>query len=376
MKEANQFHPYHQGLLYQLGIAASLNGKNKEAFSYLKQAILINADYQLEGVDDLASLKKDSDWIQLIALQKKWQQPIIRSKEAFTLKDRQLHAEGIDYDPGEKAFYIGSIHKRKIVKIVSGEVQDFCEPRCEGMTGIFGIKIDRKRNILWACSSPMQEMENYDSLSRSAVFKFELSSGKVIKKYELPIQYKNSVFGDLILDFAGNPFISDSKNNIIWTLSPITDQIEVYYTSPEFWNIQGLTFNQNQDWIFISDYVKGVFKINLSTKELKKIATRQEVSLKGIDGIYFYKGTLIAIQNGVNPLRVTNYYLNERQNEVIDYKIIDNNHPDFNEPTLGVIIDKDFYYIANSQWGGYDSDNKIKPNEMLKDIVILKYRLN
>ena len=167
-----------------------------------------------------------------------------------------------------------------------------------------------------------------------------------------------------------------NRYNIIWTLSPITDQLEVYYTSPEFWNIQGLTFNQNQDWIFISDYVKGVFKINLSTKELKKIATGQEVSLKGIDGIYFYKGTLIAIQNGVNPLRVTHYYLNERQDEIIDYKIIDNNHPDFNEPTLGVIIDKDFYYIANSQWGGYDSDNKIKPNEMLKDIVILKYRLN
>jgi sugar lactone lactonase YvrE len=381
IKKANKIHPYHQGVLYQLGIAATLTGKKPEAIQNLKKAILINTDFKLEGIADFNSIKDSPEFKKLLALQKEWQTRVVHSETAFTLKDRSLHTEGIEYDATHKMFYLGSIHKRKIIKVTpDGKATDYCSSAFEGMASIFGIKVDAKRNFLWACASPMEEMENYDSLARSAIFQFELSSGKLLRKYPMLLNKNNCVFGDLILSKEGRVFISDSKNNDIYTINEKTRQIEPYYSSPEFWNMQGMAFSSDEKYLFIADYVKGIYRLNMKTRELTEIKNNAEVStsavaLKGIDGIYFYNNSLIAIQNGVNPLRSTRYFLNKELNEIVGFEIIDRKHPSFGEPTLGVIDGKDFYYIANSQWDGYDDNHKIKPDDQLQDIVILKYQL-
>jgi tetratricopeptide (TPR) repeat protein len=376
IEEANKLHPYHQGVLYQLGIAAALTGKKSEAIQNLKKAILIDADFKLEGITDFNSIKDSPEFKKLIALQKEWQTEVVHSSIAFTLADRSLHTEGIEYDSVNKTFYLGSIHKRKIVKLTpDGRVADFCSSGFEGMTSVLGIKVDIKRNILWVSTSPMEEMENYDSLARSAVFKFELSSGKLLHKYPMLLNKASCVFGDLILSKEGKVFISDSKNNDIYTINEKTNRLEPFYTSPDFWNIQGIAFTPNEKYLFIADYVKGVFRLTIKTKELVEIKNNAEASLKGIDGIYFYNNSLIAIQNGVNPLRSMRYFLNKDLDTILSFEIIDRKHPSFGEPTLGVISGKTFYYIANSQWGGYDSKHHIKANDQLKDIVILKYSL-
>jgi sugar lactone lactonase YvrE len=376
IKEANKIHPYHQGVLYQVGIAAALTGKKTEAIQNLKKAILINTDFKLEGIPDFNSIKDSPEFKKLLALQKEWKTPVVHSTTAFTLSDRSLHTEGIEYDQKNNAFYLGSIHKRKIVKVTpDGKETDFCPSSFEGMTSIFGIKVDSRRNLLWTCASPMEEMENYDSLARSAVFKFELNTGKHLHKYPMLLNKNNCVFGDLVLSKDGKVFISDSKNNDIYTINEKTQQIEPFFSSPEFWSIQGIAFSNDEKYLFIADYVKGVYRLNTKTKELVELKNNTEASLKGIDGLYFYNQSLITIQNGVNPLRSTRYFLNRDLNEITSFEIIDRNHPSFGEPTLGVIDGKTLYYIANSQWGGYDDNHKILPDEKLKDIVILKYEL-
>lgn len=46
-----------------------------------------------------------------------------------------------------------------------------------------------------------------------------------------------------------------------------------------------------------------------------------------------------------------------------------------NEPTQGAVVGDKLYYVATSQWGGYDEKHQLKPDAELKDIVILKYNL-
>lgn len=376
IKEANKIHPYHQGVLYQAGLAAALTNKKSEAIDFLKQSILIDASFRLEGVADFNAIKDSKEFKELLNLQKRWQEPVINSAVAFTLMDRSLHTEGIDYDAVHKAFYLGSIHKRKIIKVAAdGTASDFCASAADGMTSIFGLKIDVRKNILWACASPMQEMENYDSTATSAVFKFDLISGKLLQKFLPGIGLKKGVYGDLILDRKGKVYVTDSQNNDILTVNEKSGRVESFFSSPEFWNIQGLTFSADEKYLFIADYVKGVFRLDMQSKVLTEVAAKVEASMKGIDGIYFYNNSLIAIQNGVTPLRCMRYFLNKDFSEITKFEIIDRKHPNFNEPTLGVIYGKEFYYIANSQWGGYDRNHHIKPDDQLQDIVILKYSL-
>jgi hypothetical protein len=68
--------------------------------------------------------------------------------------------------------------------------------------------------------------------------------------------------------------------------------------------------------------------------------------------------------------------LNTDYTSITGFLTIDRSHPAFNEPTLGTIDGSTLYYIANSQWSGYDDNHKIKPVDQLQDIVILKVDLD
>jgi len=373
IKQANTLNPYHEGILYQLGIAAALTGKKDEAIHSLRQAILINSDFKLEGIADFKMIKDSKEFKDLLTFQKEWQTPVINSEIAFTLKDRSLHPEPIAYDAVHHTFYLGSIHQRKIIKVLpNGSVIDFCPPAYQGMSSVMGIKADTLRNLLWVCSSPLPEMINYDSTTRPMVFKFDLATGHLLHQFIAP---KKGVYGDLILDSKGKVYLSDSETNELSTVNEKTNQVEPFYYSSEFISVQGITLSSDEKSLFIADYEKGIFKLDIRAKKLSLITTAKDVSLKGIDGIYFYQHSVVAIQNGVVPARSVQYYLGKGETTIIDYKIIDRKHPDFGEPTLGVITGNMFYYIANSQWGGYDSRHQQKPASQLKDVVVLKSAL-
>jgi len=99
------------------------------------------------------------------------------------------------------------------------------------------------------------------------------------------------------------------------------------------------------------------------------------VSLKSIDGLYIYGASLLATQNQLVPMRVTQYFLNKELNKITGYRYLEKGNPLLNEPTLGVVVDHWFYYVANSQWNGYDEYNHPRPVSDLQDIHILKVNL-
>lgn len=85
MSEAHKLHPYHQGILYQLGMAAALTGRKEEALLQLKRAILIDANFKLNGLADFNAIKDTPRFRSLLELQKEYQRPVIHSDTAFSM---------------------------------------------------------------------------------------------------------------------------------------------------------------------------------------------------------------------------------------------------------------------------------------------------
>ncbi|HYG01348.1 MAG TPA: hypothetical protein VD927_02835 [Chryseosolibacter sp.] len=370
---AHRVHPTHPTILYHAAIASAQLHKSDESSRYLRKLLMINANADLS----IPEFRNVSNINELSSLQGDLRKEIIQSDTAFLINNKTLHIECIATGEDDKTFYLGSIHQRKIIRRdKNGNVTDFTPSGHDGLTAVFGIKIDRKKNILWAASSPIPEIINYTGKEISGLFKFDLKSGKLLARYTPDtIESKEHIFGDLTLDNKGRPFISDSKNNIIFTLNDASGKLEPFFSSTEFKNLQGIAFNKDNTALFIADYVKGVYKVDVTSRNLMRLKENFEQSTKSIDGLTFYNNGLIAIQNSIRPMRVTRYDVDEKSNALGDFEIIDRAHPAFNEPTIGCVSGDYFYYIANSQWGGYTDQHTLKDETQLQPVVVLKYKL-
>jgi sugar lactone lactonase YvrE len=373
INKAHELHPYHQVILYQKGIAAALTNHNEESIKSLREAILINANFELT-IPDLLMLSGLEEFSALKELQKKLLEPVIHSDTAVTIKDRSLHLESIAAGEKRGVLYGASIHHRKVVRIEKdGATSDFV-PSTSNVAAVMNAKVNKKSKELWVCASPLEEMKDFDSSAYSGVYRYDLRNGKLVNEYRID-SIQSSVLGDLLISEKGDVYVSDSKSNSILIANRETGKLDVFYANEAFWNMQGICLSDDEKYMFVADYIKGIFRLDMATMELAYLERKVLASLKGIDGLSFYKGTLIAIQNGVSPMRVTQYILNSDYSAIVEYKIIDWAHPAFNEPTNGCIIGDTFYYVANSQWSGYDENHKPLPSDKLQDIVILKCNL-
>jgi hypothetical protein len=100
--------------------------------------------------------------------------------------------------------------------------------------------------------------------------------------------------------------------------------------------------------LFVADAV-GIVKIDLRSGESRDVDPGPRNTLAGADGLYWHKGSLVAIQNGIGSPRVATFKLSKDGNRVTQTQVLEN-HTQFTAlPTTGAIHGSDFYFIANSQ---------------------------
>jgi hypothetical protein len=124
--------------------------------------------------------------------------------------------------------------------------------------------------------------------------------------------------------------------------------------------MQGLDFSPDEKYLFVADYSTGVYRIDMKNKNMKYLSYPDNLMMLGIDGLYFYNNSLIAVQNGASPQRIVRMYLNDTMYKITNWKTVEVRNPEFDEPTLGTIVDDKFYYIGNSQWRAFNNDGSLK----------------
>ncbi|HEX8921099.1 MAG TPA: hypothetical protein VF766_06455, partial [Pyrinomonadaceae bacterium] len=378
MKLAQQLRPHHPRLMYNLASAHALAGNKAEALTWLARVAAMGLIYPAGKDTDFVSIKEADEFK---AILKKFEEnlaPVNHSSIAFTIREKGLITEGIAYDRLGETFYLSSVHKRKILSRGSdGTLRDFAT-ELDGLWSVLGIKIDARRRHLWVTSAAIPQMMNYreEENGRSAIFKFDLTTGKLLKKYLLPGRPEKHLLGDLAINSQGDVFATDSLTPALYTIDHKRDELEVFIKGEPFVSAQGLDFSEDEKQLFVADYARGIFVIDLRTKKHFELAPAPNLTLLGIDGLYFYKRSLIAVQNGTSPNRIIRLHLEKRYRAIARYEILEANNPLFDgEPTLGVLVGNAFYYIANGQWGTVDDKGQLAPPEKLREPVILKVKL-
>ena len=127
--------------------------------------------------------------------------------------------------------------------------------------------------------------------------------------------------------------------------------------------------------IFVPDYLRGIGALEISTKQVRWLSMEKGFALNGIDGLYFDRGTLIAVQNGTSPERVVAFDLDPSLTRITSETIIERSTDTLGDPTHGVIIDDDFYYIANSGWDVIDDHGNMRPGAKPTEARLMRARV-
>ncbi|WP_062058267.1 hypothetical protein [Aquimarina longa] len=297
-------------------------------------------------------------------------------KQDIIITEKDLIPEGVAFNKRTGITYIGSTYKRKIIQIdTTGKNEDFIPEEFEGIWSVLGMEVDEKNNLLWVNTAHANQVmplkkptSNKDWMTNISVF--DIDKRKLIKKY--PLLEKQAFFNDLTILNDGRIYVTESVHNRIYTTSFKKDSVSLFVEFKNFTFPNGITYDQTSNMLFISSN-QGIIKMDPDTKSYMLLKTKGDIDVKVIDGLTFYKNSLIGHQS----TKVSRFYLNDEHTEVINVKTL-NSGKEFDSSTTGELGNGgDYHFIVNSQIrsGVYKDKKALKPMDSLENIIIRKIEL-
>jgi sugar lactone lactonase YvrE len=277
---------------------------------------------------------------------------------AYTLPKQDLLIESLAWDPTRKQLLAGSAREGRVYRVgAGGKLEEFASAdAANGMWAVFDIAVDSKNGFLWVASTAVPHYRNYDAekdLGLAGIFKFDLKTGKFLKKFLSPsIAGQDFFLSTLALAPDGTLYAADGVNNAVYQVRD--DQFRRLFHAPLLGSIRGIAVSGDGKILYLADHERGLVGYDLASAKPFDIPVPKTLALGGIDGLAWYKGNLVVVQNGMNPSRVMRLILTPDGRSVASVHPIEANKPELALPTLGTLAGDKFYFIANSQKGNYD----------------------
>ena len=230
---------------------------------------------------------------------------------SFRLNERDLIPEGIAHDPVTQRYFLSSVYKAKIVAIESnGGVSDFTAERAAGFGSGLGMTVDADARILWAATAVGPQMRGFrpEDDGISGVFRYSVDDGSLLDSFVLGSDSTQHLFNDLVLADDGSVFVTDSRTASVYRIAPGADSLELFVQSDTMTSPNGIAVGPDQQVLFVA-HGDGVTVVSRADRSLRRLSAPDDVQLEGIDGLYYHKKALVAIQNHRGFNRVVRMWL-------------------------------------------------------------------
>lgn len=375
--QAYRLAPASPVLAYHHARALALTGSADSALAILARLAAEDAVsvFDAPGDSAFAAIAATPAFRPVAARIAQARRPVSHSTRAFELPERDLIPEGTAYDRKTRTLYLSSFYKRKIVAVpATGAARDFTAPGQDGLGPVAGLEVDPRRRELWAATIfvPGGQMPVADStlLGFGALHRYDLAGGRLIRRYLLPphgdVQHG---FNDLTILPNGDVYTTDSQGGGVYAVLAGRDTLVEVVPAGSYLFPNGITRSDDGRTLFVA-HGAGIDRMDLASGRRDRIAAPDTLNLGWVDGLAFYRNTLIAHQPSGHQ-RVIRLYLDAAQRRVSRSEIIERHHPRFVQPTTGEVAGDTYYYIANAQLRRF-RDGRIFPWEELDPVLVLK----
>ena len=346
-------------LLYRLAVARLLAGDAPGAVAAYRRQVDAGVARDPRKEEELAPLLADPDFRAALERLDALPAPVVASTPAFELPLRDL-IEGIAFDPKSGAYFFSSVAQRKIVRRTKdGQVADFVPSGAHGLLSALGIAVDAEHRRLWVISAGLPQAAGLKVSERkkSALLAFDLDTGAWQKTFDAPPGDRS--WNDLELAADGSVLVSDPAAKAILRVKPDGGILTLLAGEEFLGSPGGLALSADGRLLYVADWTNGLGVLDLQAAGPAAWSWMRPPAgstVLGIDGLRRVGDRLIAIQNGVYPPRIQSFRLAADGRSLTAAKTLEKNLPEWDEPTLGVVVDGALFYVANSHWPAFPGD--------------------
>jgi DNA-binding beta-propeller fold protein YncE len=333
--------------LYFLSRSKQHLGETLDALRLLKECLALHEGFDPAGSPSLNVLKGSKEFDDLVAKVHLDFPAIGQARLAFVTDEKDLVPEGLAYDARQDLYYLSSLNRRKIVKITpEGRVSDFVPGRRDNLLPVLGIRLDPGDGSVWANSWS-------EDAARSELLHFD-GSGKLLGRYA-PSDGANHGFNDLVARKNGEIILTDSSSNQVYRFDRGAHTFAPLPVHRPLFAPNGIALADDNRQLFVADDL-GVVRVDLDSGASTDVSPGPRSTLAGIDGLYWHKGSLIAVQNEIGSPRIAAFRLSRDSSRVTQTTVLENRTAFTTTPTTGALHGDDFYFIANSQIDNLNGD--------------------
>jgi sugar lactone lactonase YvrE len=354
-------------------VAALLTNDTSSVLAGLEAYAALGLGRDLHSDPRFAALIRQPRFASVVARLDSNLAPIARSHVVATLSDSTFWPEGVDYDPRSRRYYVASVRHRTIAEVVNGRVTRELWPRATpGIGAVLGVRVDTLRRVLWATLAGVPQMEGFTPADSTiaALVRVRIADGTIERRWDLPPSPRGHALGDVMLGPAGDVFVTDSNDPVLYRLRPGADTLESI-RHPLFRSLQGMAAPPNENVLYVADYSHGLLRVDLPTRAVTRLDDAPASTSLGCDGMVWADGAIIAVQNGVAPARIMRFVLDRTGTRIARAELLDRNTPVADEPTIATIAGGEIVYVANSQWEKYTESGARIPARRLTAPVLL-----
>ncbi len=340
-------------VLYVLAADYVHLGDLKTGLARLRDCIGLDEGLDPASEPDFAAIKERSDFKALVEQAHRSYAAINNARIAFSVPEDDLIPEGLAVDGESGTFYMGSLNRRKIVRISDKQVNDFANPGQAPWGPLCGLKVEASDHSVWAnvCN---------DSGQGAELLHFS-RGGKLLERFPAPDSAKH-LFNDIVIQ-PHAVYLTDSLANTVYQFNRKSLQFtQVPLSRPMFYP-NGIALSQDGSALYVADAL-GIVRVDLRTKASSELQPERHSTIAGVDGLYWYKDSLIMVQNSFGLSRIARARLTPDGTRVAQFTVLENKSDLVTSPTTGAVLGSNFYFISNTQLPNFHDGKIVDPAKL------------
>ncbi len=358
--------PNEAVLTYLLSVMRARAGDTPGTLQALEQT-MANGDGFLPPDDMFEGLQADRRFKELrTRFAGKLPRVVTGNVVATLTDDRFLIPEGIAYDAAEDVLYVGSIARKAIYRLnPNGKLEPLSLPS-DQLDFVLGVAVDHRARKLYAVSTSALT-DAGRTLSRNAIVVYDLKTRRRERSYPVPeaVQLNDVAIGDNVV------LATDSTGGGVWRIALSDGKVDALVPPGRAPGANGIAITgDGRAYIGAS---RRPLRLNMATGEVAPLQFPPREQAAGIDGLYWYDGRLVGVQNVTNPGRIVRLTLGADGTTVTRVETLQSHHqPAFVEPTTAAPSARGLYVLTRTYVTRFDADGKIAHPESVRAAQVLR----